>query len=278
VGRTRDVSFERSSPLRAQIEQHFEQILASDAFDLPDGCRRLLRYIVEETLEGRAERLIGPTIGVAVFDRPADFDAHLDPVVRVAAQRLRQSLKLYYLNEGAASKIQITMPIAGYVPTFTGPAINAAREQAQTTDEPATGAAHIRMLSVEMASSQESEEMIGKVVTDEIAVELSRFFSVSIERDGLIATLQPPRDKAHCRRVAQEYALKSSFHVRPGSLRYAGRLTVEETGDVVWNCSVNIDRAEILTLAEQVSAQIADGILAMDISLSGLAIGAHRGS
>jgi TolB-like protein len=126
--------------------------------------------------------------------------------------------------------------------------------------------AHIRILSVEMASSQESEDIVGRVLTDEIAVRLSRFFSVSIERDGLIAILQMPRDETLGSRVALEYVLKSSLHFLPNSLRYVGYLIAGDTGDVIWNCSLDMDRAEILTVSEQVSGQIAD---ATGVSLSG---------
>jgi TolB-like protein len=181
---------------------------------------------------------------------------------------------LYYLNEGAGSRIRITIPAGGYVPAFKGPAINPAREQAPPTDGLPSGLPHISILPVEMASNRESEDVIGRVLADELVVGLSRFFAVSIERDGLIATMEPPPGEALSRGIAHEYILKSSLQFLPSSLRYLGCLVVEDTGDIVWDCSIDLDRAEILTVSEQVSDRIADEIFAAGDDRLGRAIDA----
>ena len=57
-------------------------------------------------------------IAVTVFGRGADFDAVLDPIVRVQAGRLRRSLERYYLLGGADGPLRIEMPKGGYTPVF----------------------------------------------------------------------------------------------------------------------------------------------------------------
>jgi adenylate cyclase len=52
---------------------------------------RFLRYIVEETLAGRADRIKAYSVGTVVFERDASFDAQSDPVVRIEAGRLRRA-------------------------------------------------------------------------------------------------------------------------------------------------------------------------------------------
>src|SRR5262249_25495097 len=74
------------------------------------------RYTVEETLAGRAEELKEITLGAAVYDRPADYDPRVDPIVRVEARRLRTKLSQYYENDGRDDAIVIELPLGGYAP------------------------------------------------------------------------------------------------------------------------------------------------------------------
>jgi adenylate cyclase len=56
------------------VRAELERILASRVFWHAEGLRRLLRYIVEETLAGRAEAIKEYSIGLAAFDRGASFE------------------------------------------------------------------------------------------------------------------------------------------------------------------------------------------------------------
>ncbi len=57
----------------------------------------LLRFVVEETLNGRASQLKEARIGLEVFGRKADsYDPAIDPIVRVQMGRLRSKLRAYY--------------------------------------------------------------------------------------------------------------------------------------------------------------------------------------
>jgi TolB-like protein len=100
--------------LRAEMER----VLASETFPASRRRRDLLRYVVEETLAGRADRLKGFSIGVAVFGRDAAFDPQTDPVVRLEARRLRRDLESYYEAAGETSDIRITVPKGAYLPHF----------------------------------------------------------------------------------------------------------------------------------------------------------------
>jgi len=98
--------------LRAEMER----VLASETFPASRRRRDLLRYVVEETLAGRADRLKGFSIGVAVFGRDAAFDPQTDPVVRLEARRLRRDLESHYDAAGDTDGVRITVPKGGYVP------------------------------------------------------------------------------------------------------------------------------------------------------------------
>ena len=92
------------------IRDHLSEVLASNQFDGASRSRDFLSFIVEESLTGRAELLNQSVIATRVFGRKSDFDAILDPVVRVQAGRLRRSLERYYLLTGNHSVVRIELP------------------------------------------------------------------------------------------------------------------------------------------------------------------------
>ena len=103
----------------ASVREALERVLASPGFDASARHRRLLEYLVEETLAGRADRLKGLTIAIDVFGRDAaTYDREADPVVRIEAAKLRRRLKSYYLTAGQEDPIRIDLPKGTYVPTF----------------------------------------------------------------------------------------------------------------------------------------------------------------
>ena len=100
------------------VRSHLSTLLAAPQFRDTTRMKRLLRYIVEETLKGRGKRLKGYSIGLEVFDRPDDFDPQADTIVRVQAGQLRRRLDLYYSKEGRDSKVRILVPKGSYRPKF----------------------------------------------------------------------------------------------------------------------------------------------------------------
>lgn len=98
--------------LRAQLQR----ILDSPAFEASERRKRFLRYIVDESLAGRADRLKGYSIATAVFERDESFDPQTDPVVRLEARRLRRALEHYYLTAGRDDPVRIEIPKGSYAP------------------------------------------------------------------------------------------------------------------------------------------------------------------
>ena len=105
-------------PSAADIRRELQRVVDSVAFDASDRNRRFLQYVVEETLEGRSDRIKAYNVATIVFGRDVNFDPQLDPVVRMEAQRLRRSLERFYMTEGKGSKVWISLPKGSYVPQF----------------------------------------------------------------------------------------------------------------------------------------------------------------
>lgn len=106
-------------PSPEEVRSQLARIVASPEFVVPERARNFLRYVVEETLAGRAKRLKGYTIALAVFERDQSFDGQGDPVVRIEAGRLRRALERYYFVSGQADPVLIEIPKGRYVPAFT---------------------------------------------------------------------------------------------------------------------------------------------------------------
>ncbi|QFR34468.1 adenylate cyclase [Ancylobacter sp. TS-1] len=107
-----------SCPPAEDVQHQVERILASP--ELRRSCRLadFLAYIVEETLQGRQDRIKAYSIGIEVLGRDAAFDPQLDPVVRIEAGRLRRELEYYYLTTGRDDPVGIEIPKGAYVPHF----------------------------------------------------------------------------------------------------------------------------------------------------------------
>jgi hypothetical protein len=97
-------------PDNDEVHRALDRVLASANFDASDRNRQFLRYIVEETLAGRQDRIKAYAIATAVFGRHASFDPQTDPIVRIEARRLRRSLERYYLIAGEGEPITISIP------------------------------------------------------------------------------------------------------------------------------------------------------------------------
>jgi adenylate cyclase len=116
-----------------------ERVLASRCFEQAARSSSFLRFVVEQTLAGQGDRLKGYTIAVEVFDRPADFDAQTDPLVRVEAGRLRRRLIEYYADEGRDDPVRLELPRGSYsvVSTYRGSAATAAAPEVTEPTPPA---------------------------------------------------------------------------------------------------------------------------------------------
>jgi adenylate cyclase len=117
MGRAMTIAGENGGSTADPTLGQLQRILDSKEFDASDRNRRFLRYVVEEMLAGRGERIKAYSIATSVLDRDDSFDPQSDPIVRIEASRLRRSLDRYYLTAGRADSIRISIPKGSYVPS-----------------------------------------------------------------------------------------------------------------------------------------------------------------
>src|ERR1022692_4030292 len=105
-------------PNQDSVREELNRVLASHEFRTSKRSQDFLRYVVENTLNGRAEMVKERTIGIDVFGRSTSYDPSDDATVRVKAGEVRKRLGLYYSDEGAQSPLRIELPSGTYVPEF----------------------------------------------------------------------------------------------------------------------------------------------------------------
>lgn len=94
-------------------------VIASPLFAKSERLSGFLLFVCKLSLEGRNEEINEQAIGSNIFERPENYDAANDNIVRIHASRLRQRLKEYFaLPEGADSPFIIEIPKGAYVPVF----------------------------------------------------------------------------------------------------------------------------------------------------------------
>lgn len=111
---------------KAAIRQQLLRILSDPLFANSKRYPGILRFVVEESLCGRADQLKERTVGIEVFGRNADYDTNVDHIVRTAASEVRKRLAMYYRQEEHASEIRIELPSGAYAPVFRPAPVTAA--------------------------------------------------------------------------------------------------------------------------------------------------------
>lgn len=104
-----------------EVRHQLKLIVGSNGFFRAQRMQRFLTFVVEASLDAKSQSidLKESVIGVAVFDRPPDYDPKSDPVVRVEARRLRSKLEEYYQGPGCGDPVSIDLPKGSYVPVWS---------------------------------------------------------------------------------------------------------------------------------------------------------------
>ena len=122
---------------RKTIYVQLERMLESPLFRNSKRYPALLRYLVEQSLEGNRDLLKERLLGVTVFHRPADYDTSEDTVVRLTAGEVRKRIAQYYHQPEHSGELRIDLRPGSYVPVF-----NRAPEERRTAGEQELEDAH----------------------------------------------------------------------------------------------------------------------------------------
>ncbi len=207
------------------VREQLGRILASGDFDASARNRRFLKYVVEETLEGRSSLIKAYAVATSVFGRNADFDPQLDSIVRIEAGRLRQSLERYYLTAGIGDQIRITIPRGFYVAAFEAmqpaapPGESSLGAFSPARRDGGTGNPSIFVMSFEEEGDQSAFPSLTRGFTRRVVAALTRFTDLVIGGPDLKFRPGSAKDEG-----ASAYDLDVDFVVRAAPSISAGRL------------------------------------------------------
>src|ERR1700761_5004536 len=106
------------SPLQEQRWLLAQRIVASRSFSKSVLLSRFLLYVCEREITGRIAEITEHQIGVQVFGRRPGYHPGEDNIVRSYARQLRQRLDQYFLEEGRAEELRLSIPRGKYVPVY----------------------------------------------------------------------------------------------------------------------------------------------------------------
>jgi hypothetical protein len=124
----------------AAVLREMERLLNSRHFRNSKRYPAFFEHIIRETLAGNADSLKERVLGMAVFHRPAAYDANADPIVRVTAGEVRKRIAQFYHEELSAQEVYIDLRPGSYVPEFY-PVDHGGAETKQPLSLPASVAA-----------------------------------------------------------------------------------------------------------------------------------------
>ena len=96
------------------MQNELQSVLAAPDFARAPIMKRLLSFLVQETLEGRGEQLKAYSVAVDGLGRAPDYDARADSYPRVQVGRLRRLLDNHYAGTRPAGGLRLTIPSGRY--------------------------------------------------------------------------------------------------------------------------------------------------------------------
>jgi hypothetical protein len=102
---------------RDAVRKQLRKILESPVFQNSKRYASVLKFVVDQTLDGQGDRLKERTIGIEVFHRTPDYDTATDHAVRSAVAEVRKRLAQYYLPD-TRDELRIEVLPGSYMPQF----------------------------------------------------------------------------------------------------------------------------------------------------------------
>jgi TolB-like protein/Flp pilus assembly protein TadD len=238
----------------AAVVREIEAIVSSGPFREAELLRRFLRYSVEQTLQGRGEELKEMRMGLEVFGRDSSFDPRLDPVVRMAARRLRSKLAEYYETEGRQNALRIEMPKGGYAASFT-----AIPAPARSVLHPSVSSIHsVAVLPFQNLSGDSSQEYLADGITEALITDLAQIHALRvISRTSAWSYKGTTKKLPEIARELNVEAVVEGSVVRAGDrVRVSAQLIDAASDTHLWAQSYDADMRDLLDLQSRVAQAI----------------------
>ena len=241
IGRSQKVEQPPDPDVGVQVRSELEALLQEPPLSNSERLKRFLRHIVEETVEGRSDRLSGYTIALDVFDKDEDFDPALDSIVRVEASRLRTRLVQHYAETERETDVKIVLPKGTYVPVFERHA--QPRKSPASASPPERRRPSVAVLPFVPLSSSDDDGFFADGLTEETIANLCKFKELFVFSRSTTGKLV--RDGADVRELREtlgaDFVLEGSVRQSTQAVRVTAKLIDAETGGHIF--AESLDRA-----------------------------------
>lgn len=225
------------------IRSVLKNILASPQFASSPQVSATLRYVVEETVEGRSDRIKAYSIAIDVLKKTAEFDPSANPIVRVLAGRLREALRAFYdSSDGLEQSIVITVPKGSYVPVFSGPSDIIKTETSDLLPDEEVSASFSRTVAIEKfdvfsgEAASEATDVRSALICEGLQVELidklSRF------KDFVIIEAGPKVSGSNVlqfKKESAEYSLSGKIRISEARIIVTPVLRRRDDNAIIWS-------------------------------------------
>jgi len=255
----------------AAIRTQLDRVLESPVFSNAERQSRFLRFVVDETLAGRSERLTQYQIGLEVFDRDASFDPAIDAIVRVEAARLRSKLRDYYGGEGSADQVKFELPKGSYAATITMepvPPAGLVSSAVSSASVPSVeGKPVIAVLPFDNLGRDPEQEYFADGITEDLITDLSKISALAViarnsvfSYKGTAANVQQT-----ARDLGANYVLEGSVRKSGARVRINAQLVDAASGNHLWAERFDRELDDIFAVQDEVNANI---VRALELRLS----------
>ena len=288
-----------AQPSAEDVRRQLGRVLASDGFANAERMSRFLRYVVERTLAGEADRLKEYAIGVDVFDRREDYDPRVDSIVRVEAARLRTKVDEYYNQRGLDDPIVIRLRRGSYIPAFEGRLLASPAESVEGSQSPApaatrhrwpvgialvaaafsvfaavawrngsfsthggTAAIRVAVLPFAHYSNLDTDKLLAAQLTDGVTTELARLGTLAVVSHT--SALQFADAKRPLREIAQAlnaaFVVEGSVHTKGDRVHVSARLIDGASDRKVWVKDFEAPSSDLPALQQEMAAAVAAAV------------------
>ena len=258
------------------IEDQLQRILSSPAFKATPRQRKFLQFVIERSINGRADEIKGYTVATDVFGRKKNFDPKTDPIVSIEAKRLRRALEHYYLVAGTQDMVRIDIPKGSYVPAFylqrNMPAACFSPGKVRDNNYLIDGWPSVLVRPFQNFSEGMGPNFMAEGCTTELAIELSRYQNIRV-------LMKPTSDRGQpVGEPTARFSIEGNIRCGSDVLNVAVQLFDQKTGRQIWGDVYACDHAstDLIVFQREVSQHIAariaqeQGYITQTLSLESL--------
>ena len=261
----------RSEQQVSEIRHQLTAILDSALFEHAERLSRFLKFVVDETLEGRSNRLNQYAIAIDVFDRDETFDPTIDAIVRVEAGRLRSKLLEYYDEPGRDDPIRIELPKRSYAAIFRSRSgsddVEAATDavpklKVQFSDDRMNAAVlsapTIAVLPFVNMSPDPEQEYFADGVTEDLITDLSKLAGIAVISRHSTFTYKGTEVTVQrvCEELGANLVLEGSVRKLGNKVRITAQLIDGASGQHLWAQRYDRDLHDIFEIQDEVNRKI----------------------